>query len=278
MIGFKVKIEFVWGFQARIAGLSKTNPSFYYPPPTTFLGALAESIARKDDLGEKRGLEVIPALSEKLLAIGFRPLNFIPVKYEDINRILAVKITSGKLYPNPVDLKRSFDSPARGKTITISIDNDPPRMEIVIVLRNNDLKVGERRIIIDENYFWRIKRIGSKESIVSIVDVKKTEKISIQSSGNVITKYCLPYYDSLGKVNIIEPIWKKETYIDPFNVDVYNRDDNPVKNYIEGRKIIQFLIPVMSRREFPEIQVELPENFVAYKIDGEYIIGRGAYL
>lgn len=275
MIGFRVKLEFVWGFQARVAGLSKTNPSFYYPPPTTFLGALAESIARKNCLGERKGLAIIPALSEKLLAIGFRPMNFIPIKYEDINRILAVKITSGRLYPSPVDLSRSFDSPARGKTITMSIDDNPPRMEFVIILHDNELRIGQERILVDEDYFWGIKRIGSKESIVSVIDVSGIKKIDVLRNGSVNTTYCVPYCDSLKGFQEIEKMWRREMYVDPFNVRVYSRHDNPVRNYIEGRKVVPFLIPIMYRHSPPEVNVKLSGNIVAYKVDGEYVVGRG---
>ncbi|MEM4141284.1 MAG: type I-A CRISPR-associated protein Cas5, partial [Nitrososphaeria archaeon] len=82
--GYILDIEFTWGFQAKIVGLSKTSPSFYYPPPTTILGAIAESIAKEHNVSEFKGKEIIPKLSENLLAIGIRPVNCVPIKYEDL--------------------------------------------------------------------------------------------------------------------------------------------------------------------------------------------------
>jgi CRISPR-associated protein Cas5a/b/c len=98
MKGFIIDTEFVWGFQARVIGLSKTPPSFYYPPPSTFLGALAESIARRENLGEKEGLKALEKLSENLFAIGLRPLNCLPlinISIENIAKVLALLATQG---------------------------------------------------------------------------------------------------------------------------------------------------------------------------------------
>jgi CRISPR-associated protein, Cas5a family len=130
-------VEFTWGFQSRIAGLSKTSPSFFYPPPTTFLGALGESIARKLGVGEYAGRDIISSLSRNLLAFGVRPLNCIPQKYEDLNRIIAVKITGGIHYPTPKNIFASYDSPARGKTILVSLDDNSPAMRFFLVFKKH---------------------------------------------------------------------------------------------------------------------------------------------
>lgn len=155
---FIVDVEFVWGFQTRIAGLSKTSPSFYYPPPTTFLGALGESIARKLGVGESAGRGIIASLGRELLALGIRPLNCVPLKYEDINKIIAVKLTSGIPYPDPRNMASSYDSPARGKTVMVSLDENSPILRFLLVFRKDKIDLRGKALELDEDYFWRIHR------------------------------------------------------------------------------------------------------------------------
>lgn len=270
MIAYLVDMEFVWGFQARVVGLSKTNPPFLYPPPTTFLGALAETIAKKYGFGEKRGIDVILALSKNLLGIGFRPLNFIPLRYEDISRIIAVRIRSGKLYPNPEDLGGSFDSPARGKTVLNSLDGEAPCMKWFLIFRNENIIVGDQEVSLSENYFWKIRRLGSKESMVSVVNVKTIENTSIASGDVVYTMYSFPS-SSDTRTQPLSGHWEKEIYVNPFNMQSYN----PVKSYIEGKRLTTFYVPIMKTKEPPEIKVELKSGFKAYNLGEEgTVIGK----
>lgn len=262
MIGFIADYEFVWGFQARIVGLSKTPPSFLYPPPTTFLGALAEVIAKEYGFPESRGRNLIAKLSENLLAIGFRPLNCFPVKYSDINRILAVKITGGILYPNPKDLAKSFDSPARGKTVLCSLDGDAPKMRWFLVFKDN-FNFDGKKVELAEEHFWKLHRIGSKESLVSAVGVEKVDVE--QLSGKVYTKYCYPI-EGLKELDR-EGRWEFEVYVNPFEPSA----ESVLENYLSGKKAMPFRVPIM--RNFPpESIVELSE-LVAYKAKDEVVVG-----
>lgn len=269
MIGFVVDVEFTWGFQARIAGLSKTSPSFYYPPPTTFLGALAEAIAKDYRIGENRGREVISKLSENLVAVGWRPLNCMPLKYSDINRIVTIKITSGIQCPHPQYLHKSFDSPARGKTILSSLDGNAPKIRWVVVFKEKNIKISED-VTLNENFFWKIHRLGSKEGRVAVVDVEK--KDVKMKRGVVTTNYSFPVdvgvreIDKSGK-------WEFEVYINPFRVK-YTTDANPLVNYLSGKNAIPFRIPILRHLEFPDYTVEVQGEYTAYALDGEVVIGR----
>lgn len=272
MIGYTVDAEFVWGFQARIAGLSKTSPSFYYPPPTTFLGAMAEVIAKQHGVGEKQGRNLISALSKNLLAIGWRALNCIPVKYSDINRILAVKITSGVLYPNPKDLAKSFDSPARGKTILSSLTAEAPTIRWFLVFRDSSFEFNGDNIEINEDVFWKIHRLGSKEGRVSIVDVRKSE-VEVKQ-GKVITSYSFPVESGANPLETVERRWEFEVYINPFEVGSYE-EENLVMSYISGRKAILFRVPIpTTAQSTPEHVVEVDGEFAAFGCGDEVVIGR----
>lgn len=283
MIGYVVDVEFVWGFQARIAGLSKTSPSFYYPPPTTFLGALAEVIAKDCEVGESKGREIIPRLSENLLAIGWRPINCTPIKYSDINRIITIRKVgardreSGKsigiLTPHPLYLDKSFDSPARGKTILSTLDGSAPKIRWFLVFKDDRLEFNGDEIGIDADLFWRIHRLGSKESRVSVIDVEKADIEVIKD--RAITNYSFPIEDGISPAMIKRGEWESEVYINPFEIRAYSDKENPVINYMTGKKTLPFRIPILTTvLSQPEYVVEFNEGFAAYKFGKEEVVGR----
>lgn len=269
MIGFIADYEFDWGFQARIVGLSKTSPSFLYPPPTTFLGAMAEAVAKSNEIGESRARELMAKLNENLCAIGWRALNCIPLKYSDINRILAVKITAGTLYPYPEDLGRSFDSPARGKTILSSFDEKAPTIRWFLVFKEPKIRLDSKEIEICEDLFWKVHRIGSKESRVSAVEV---EEVAVQTSkGLVQTSYSFPVdlgvkesrYGSKGR-------WEFEVYMNPY-VAIQGE---VLTSYLSGNKAIPFRVPILLNvNDLPEFRLEIDGNYVAYSSANETVIG-----
>ena len=265
-LGFLVDIEFVWGFQTRVAGLSKSSPSFYYPPPTSFLGALAESLAKKYDVGESKGRELITSISQNLLAIGIRPINCFPIKYEDINRIIAVKITGGSLYPNLKDLRRSFDSPARGRTIMSSYDDEAPKVRFFLVLRDNKLTIKNKEIKVSEEDIWNIHRVGSKESIVSVSSVKLVEAKSKTNSS--FTNYSFPLFNEINPSNKITESWKDEVYINPFKMSKYS----PVDEYLFSENTIMFKIPIKVSLDDPKFYVEFGKDFSAYSYEDEEVV------
>jgi len=279
MIGFIVDTEFVWGFQARIVGLSKTSPSFYYPPPTTFLGAMAEVIAKEDNVGEDLGRFIINELGGNLLAIGVRPINCVPIKYEDLNRVIAVKITSGKLYPNPEDLSKSFDSPARGKTILTSLNSEAPRLRWFLVFKERTINVQDENlknkidaIELSEEIFWKIHRLGSKESRVCVVDVNTFDEIHV-SSGLVTTNYSFPA-TAVSTCEEVVRRWENEVYVDPFSSEIYKREKKGKKvaesgvfeKYYSGFENLRvFKIPIIvSIENPPEYAVKTIKGWSAY--------------
>jgi len=270
-IGYIVETEFLWGFQANVIGLSKTPPSFYYPPPTTFLGALAEVLAKEHGIGEERGKEIIPAISRNLSAIGVKPVNCFPVKYEDINRIITVKKTSGRYYPDPKDLAKSFDAPARGKTILISLNEEPPKLKWFIVFRDSTLEFNDRKIVLDENIFWKIHRLGSKESIVSITNVIATEKPDI-AKGSGVTNYSFPLVEGVYPEFHVSEAWEYEIYVKPFGLRSY--DD--IVQYIAGKNTLPYMVP-LKKTMFREARyrVKLGKNLVLYRLGEEVIVGYG---
>jgi CRISPR-associated protein Cas5, Apern subtype len=267
MKGFLIDAEFVWGFQSRVIGLSKTPPSFYYPPPPTFLGALAESISRRENLGEKEGLKVIEKLSDNLLAIGLRPLNCMPLRFEDINRIIAIKLAKGKQYPTAEDITGSFDSPARGKTILVSLDGNPPTIRWFLVFKDEYIIIDKRKIDLERNDFWKVHRLGSKESRVSVMNV--IEFVPQTVSGRQETYYSFPL--DMAKLVYKQGRWENETYINPFYLR-YSETENPLKNYLLQKNVKVFFLPMLDiRRENPSCIIEAK---TVYKYNEEVVVGR----
>jgi len=287
MIGILLDAEFAWGFQARVIGLSKTAPSFYYPPPTTFLGALAEVIAKDNSIGEGLGKFIVSELSRNLLAIGFKPLNCIPIKYEDLNRIIMIRAVSGKIKsPLPDNLYGSFDSPARGKTVLSSLNDAAPQIRWLLIFKNNEisiendqLKTRIDRIILDEKYFWKVHRLGSKESIVSVTNVKKfnPDEIKIIENGRVVTNYAFPKTCMKDGEEIMRK-WEDEVYVDPFK-DIYVGEKGILsKYYDEPDSLTVFKIPIIiSFQNLPSCAITL-NNGKAYAVrygnNQEVVIGR----
>jgi len=271
---FLVDVEFVWGFQARIVGLSRTSPSFHYPPPTTLLGALSQSIARELGVGEHAGKELISLIGRNVLALGVRPVNCVPLPYEDINRIVAVKLTSGVHYPEPSDLTGSYDSPARGKTIMMSLNNEAPKIRAAIVMKKDHVDFKGRTINITEDHFWRIHRLGSKESRVSVVNVERREA-KISQNVKVSSRSSFPVFSGVIPLEEIVRKWSYEVYINPREAS-YGKELNPFLNYMEGRAVIPYRIPlIVVKSEPPEMLVEVRGGAAAYRIEDEYVIGWG---
>ena len=280
-IGYIVDVEFLWGFQANVIGLSKTPPSFYYPPPTTFLGALAEALAKHYKLGEEKGKELIPKISQNLLAVGVKPVNCFPIKYEDINRLVTIRKVGVKdkitgrdkviLAPHPEYLEKSFDAPARGKTILVPIDNDSPKLKWFMVLRESTLKLNGLAVELSYDVFWKIHRLGSKESRVSVVNVVETENLAIGREGG-ITNYSFPLIEGVTPEFTVSESWEYEIYVKPFGLKSYSE----ITNYIVGKNTIPYLIPLRKTvLHEPKYRVKLGKNLALYRIGGEAIVGYG---
>ncbi len=260
MKGFLFDVEFMWGFQARVAGMSKSSSSYSFPPPTTILGALAESYSKSRGLSESRSTQTIIELSKKILALGYRSINAIPITFQDLSRVLALGSRGGINYPSTRDVYGSFDAPARGKTVMSSIDNNerpaPPRLRVMIVLRNG--------ADINSEDIWKIRRIGSRESLVSVINV--IEKVPEVIKGHVKTNYSLPLVDG------IEEIDSEGHFNDLYFVPLLGKPllDAPSKLYLESN-VIKYRVGVPYRDYY--IKVKLPPGYVGYKIDQEVIVG-----
>ncbi len=271
MIGFLVDLEFVWGFQSKVAGYSKSSPAFTYPPPTTFLGAIAEVLAKKHSLGEQEGRSIIGALSSNLLAIGVRPLNCVPLRSLDMNKVIAIRKSGEGRYPNPRDPYRSFDAPAHGRTILspVSSNREGPTLRYFLILGDNKIRVrGGERIRLEGEDLWEIHRLGSKESLLSVTNLETF--IPNVREGRVTTSYSFP--TGIGEIRLrdYQPRWILEKTINPFSASGYD----PLTSYVFGQNLIDFYYPIiMSTERPPSYIIDVGGGAAYYEWGQEGVIG-----
>ncbi|PUA31181.1 MAG: type I-A CRISPR-associated protein Cas5 [Zestosphaera tikiterensis] len=273
MRGYLIDIEFMWGFQARIAGMSKTSSSFPYPPPSTILGAITEAYSIRKMRGEGDFLKTLNEISTHLIALSYRSLNAIPMTYQDINRVLAVGQRGGVNYPSVKDPYGSFDAPARGKTVLVSVDDSPPTLRVALIV--DDL------IELKPEDLWKIKRIGSKESLVSVVDVVEItpQKVGKPSANDGLTISGVNHSIPLLRGTEIQRI--EGMYITEYFVNIYRKPltEPPAKLYItstvepESEDIVKYIIGLpLGGEEFKAV-VKLSNGLAGYKMRDEVVIG-----
>jgi len=260
MKGFLFDVEFMWGFQARIAGMAKSSPSYIFPPPTSILGSLAESYARRKGLSESKSVETMRELSNVLLTLAYKPCNAVPIVVQDLNRIIAIRTAAGVSYPSLMDVYGSFDAPARGKTILSSINNEPPILRVMLVFKEGS------DVIVDD--IWRMKRIGSKESMISVIKV--VEGIpEILKDGIIKTKYSFPHIDGMDWDHDGEYV--EQYFVPPIPILGQSLVDSPSALYLRSQ-VVKYVIGVPYRDYQFRIK-KLPPGFVGYKIGEEVAIG-----
>jgi len=266
-VAYVIDVEFVWGYQATIAGLTKSPPPYTYPPPTTLLGALAEAIAKSEGLGEDSLPTIMNALTKNLIAIALKPLNCVPIKYQDINRVIAIREAAGVRYPNAEDPQGSFDAPARGKTVLVSLDCSAPTIRWVLVWRSNPaimMLAHPQEVSLSPKHAWRVHRVGSKESLASVVNVLRKPAKALPGDAEEGTSFSFP----LKAVSKYEPEgrWVVESYADPF--EPYAEGESPALRYLKG-DVIPFAMPVLTAvDEEPVAWVAPSKEGTLLEIDG----------
>lgn len=258
MKGFLADVEFIWGFQSGIVGMSKSTPSFLLPPPSTVLGAIAEAYARRKGLSESRSSITICYLAKDLLVLTYKLLNAVPLSYQDLSRVIAVRVSGGIKYPSVQDPYGSFDAPARGKTILSTIDEKPPTLRIFTVFRNStDITADD---------LWGVRRIGTKESLVSVVDVIE-ERPEVLRYKVVETDYLLPLTPEIER-----SLDNKSEFLELEFVPIYNLAscEPSTQQYLSGKTLRHVIsVPPATKKA----RVKLPTGYVGYKIREEVAVG-----
>jgi CRISPR-associated protein Cas5a/b/c len=253
MKAFVFDVEFTWGFQARVAGLSKSPPSYIFPPPTTVIGALAESIARRLGRGEMDGAELMREISKSLLSISFKSINAIPSSFMSIYRSYAIGSRGGTSYPTVKDVEvyRSFDAPAKGSTFMGTMDDEPPRVRYFMAFRDNSLVTSED--------IWSVKRLGSKESLVAVVKVFEASVTTSGKKGKVCSAF--PMAEGI-EIKSNAYLTLTEHYVNPYSFSA-----SPAEVFVtKPNEVVPYavFVPIIIDKE-PCCEVEIKtEKYTLY--------------
>ncbi len=264
-LAYKVKLEYNWGFSASVPGLAKTNPTHPYPPITTIIGAIGEAIAKQYKLGENSAPQLMKTLSRNLLVATYRAVNYVPVKYQDINKIIVVK-ESGKI---------ATDAPARGKTITVPLTpGEPPILEAILAFHVDSLTCCNKEITIEPELLWEIHRTGSKESIVNVWSLEEVKgKIEVSNASKIITRHAFPltYIEQFSNPR---GTWEVMWQVDPYTPESWR--ETPATSYTFGQAITPYMVPVKPEEPGIPCYVKVtPKPGVAIlDLDGYKVIGR----
>lgn len=247
-------VEFMWGFQARVSGQSKSPPSYPFPPLTTVLGALAMAYGRRTRRGEDSGVELMRELSRDLLALSFKPLNTLPLHFVDVSRVFAIGGRGGIRYPDPRDVYvyKSFDAPGRGSTILGSLDGEPPRVRYVLVLKDSS------PLTLDDA--WSIRRLGSRESLVCVTLAEEVPVRVTPKGETFSTSYATPLLEG---IRVVE----HGTVLRESCVSPYRLSTAPSVAYSAGESVLQLLIPLPHPdfKGWLEVEVE-SESYAVYEV------------
>jgi CRISPR-associated protein Cas5a/b/c len=254
MKAFVFDVEFTWGFQARVAGLSKSPPSYIFPPPTTVIGALAESVARRLGRGEMEGVELMREISKSLLSISFKSLNALPSSFMSVCRTYAIGSRGGVPYPTARDVVvyKSFDAPAKGSTFVGTLDGEPPRLRYFLAFRDSALVAPED--------IWSIKRLGSKESLVAVVEVFEASVTPSGKRGRVCSAF--PRVEGV-EIKSNASLTLTEHYVNP-----YSFSESPAEVFItKPEEVVPFavFVPIIIDKE-PCCEIEITtEKYTMYR-------------
>ncbi len=271
---YRFTVEFQWGIISRMAGSSKTSPSYLFPPPTTVIGALARNLAVQMRKGESAYRELFREIVNGLYAISFKVINVLPSPYTDISRLIAIGNRGGYTYPSPKIPDKSFDVPATGKVYYSSADGNPPRIEYALVFSEDSEIIKYNRFT--EN-IWKINRLGAKESLVSVIEVNETDAEFLQINKEK-TQWAFPkklLKTELGEgYKIFKYFWVEE-YVDPLRLELTLPESFYSYKYsYEYRTLFVIPRPKMLDGESLPISIETFPDYAVFKVEGETIVGR----
>ncbi|MEX2725508.1 MAG: type I-A CRISPR-associated protein Cas5a [Candidatus Freyarchaeota archaeon] len=275
MLGLKVKAEYHWGFWIRSPGTSKYQSTTPLPPPTTLIGALAYPLVKKGVLKlngqqirgeiiklEKKNILSPAVILEKYVICASAYLDNIAIIWEDLskyNTILFHETTQseedeilagGRRYTMKY---RSGALPVGkvfypGGVLTVAFLIDKSMGEVVKGNFKNELVKAA----------WEMTRIGSRESIISVTDVRLYEAKPLKEK-KVKTKYYFPAI--LGSVS------EGGHYTEMFWSGGWSRE--------ESARFEEYIIPgTKTPISSTLVTVELTTG-KAFEVDGEILIASG---
>ena len=207
-----------WGFSIRVPKASAGGSSYPYVPISTILGALSRGYCTKYAM--KNGVsctdEFIKAYKDYIFWVAYGAEEPRLVTYSDMLREERIPYRQAK-YRTAENVKEWFGVSAFGKTYGEFV-----KFSIAIIVSE---KVEEML-----KYAWQITSLGSKESLVTITDVKATD-VNEADVEEFYTPFFIPAFCA-------SDLDEFEQYQLPV-LNVYKLSGAPVEGVVDN-----FLIPV----------------------------------
>lgn len=184
-----VEAHLHWGYSVKVPNTGKAQPSLNIPPPSTLIGAISLPIAKHRGTGEtfvdEGKLIGVADLYRPIFKAAACRLIGKATYSEDINRyIIALFQNSARRF----EQEYRFNAIPAGKVYG---PNQKIRM-VYLVDENSALQIlGEDWHAEIESAAYQISRIGSKESIVSVENVKLSDANTVR--GKVSTSLYFPF-------------------------------------------------------------------------------------
>ncbi|RLG79679.1 MAG: type I-A CRISPR-associated protein Cas5 [Thermoprotei archaeon] len=205
LYGLVVDIELHWGITLNYFSGTKSKPVLQVIPPTTIIGALAYPLAKLKGEPENAG--------DASRAEMFKEV-FTGVYYSIVKGALTPYAEISKVWFYKVRDKRAESDAAAFPRLYAKV---PTRIRLYYVVdvskASRKLGIGWRKLL--EYAAWSIMRLGSKESIVSVVDVKTSmvKELDVRGVEVIETPATIPAYNAksiTGNYVLAEVIdWRK---------------------------------------------------------------------
>ena len=260
-----VRAKLSWGFACRLVPFGKSRMTLKAPPPSTLMGALAYPLARNlgwpevllSDRGEVSGADKI---REFVVSVHVKLNASLAVK-ADVTRVFWFDFQRKEVKTDAIALERVYASPTSGGRESL--------IEVIYILRPEaaEQALGRSWASLLEASAWGITRVGQKEGLVSVEDVRLTEA-RISEDRHVTTCFYFPLEACSG---VLRGFWLQEYFIDPWEVGIGD---------YSGARRLPFVIPYSAQANRPvEVEVELdPDRGVALECDGHEVVSLRRWL
>lgn len=253
-----VKAKVYWGFACRIIPFGKSRITLKMPPPSTLIGALAYPLARLKDW-----TEVVMERKVKLsganrilnfISSAHAKMDFIPLVRGDLSRVYWYYVLRKEVKTDAVALEKVYVNPLPGKADSI--------IEMIYLIDQDKAEktLGSEWLNLLEACAWAISRIGQKEGMISVSDVRLS-KAGLIKDGEVMTRFYFPL-EACSEMPVGS--WIQETFVDVW--------ETGMGDYSGGRSIT-FAIPFSSIEQKPvDVNVKLSDRGVAMNCDGRIVV------